>query len=609
MVSYAHDGSGDASRWTWVDHLSRDVRHALRMLRKSPGFSALAILTLAIGVGATTAIFSVVDATLLRPLPYREPDRLMSLFLRMPVQNGAAHEIDMVWSYPKYLALVRSQRVFNELSPRFSDSYPVGSAEGADLVRGESVGASYFRLLGVTPERGRFFSPDEDRPTGGDRVIVLSDAFWRERYAARDGAIGSTLEIGGQPFTIIGVAPPGFAGMSGNARLWPLLTAMRSADQLQQPDSHNFDVVARLAPGVAPSTARNAVTELGQTIDAAYPNSGGHWRAAAYTLDDLRVDPLVGKSVLVLAGAVSLLLLIACVNLASLLLAKGAARRRELAVRLAIGASRGRLVSQLLTESAVLAGAGILIGLVLALLGVRTLASMAPLTAANLSSSRGSLTALSLGGIALDWRSVMFSMIVALGAGLAAGLAPALSAAQTSLADAMRQSAPTESAFSGLRRLTARSCLIIAEIALAVILLVGSGLMIRSLSQLFDTPLGYQPDHLLTARVSLNAARARTEPVGQLWDEVVHRLSAMPGVVSVAVTSCSPVGDHCDGTDITIPGHSGPAHVSYIVVSPNYFATLGAPMLRGRDFISDDARAATWRANRQRQRSTCDLGK
>ncbi|HEY4129527.1 MAG TPA: ABC transporter permease [Gemmatimonadaceae bacterium] len=588
MGSYAHRDDGD-NGWTWLDHLSRDARHALRLLRKSPGFSALAILTLAIGVGATTAIFSVVDATLLRPLPYREPDRLMSLFLRMPVQNDAAREIDMVWSYPKYMALVRGQRVFSELSPRFSDAYPVGSPDGADLVRGESVGADYFDVLGVSPERGRFFSREEDRPTGGDRVVVLSDAFWHERFGASMSAIGGTLDVGGQPFTIIGVAPPGFAGMSGSARIWPLLTAMRSADQLRQVDAHNFEVVARLAPGASVAAAREAMVDLGRTIDATYPNDVGHWRAAGYTLDELRVDPLVGKSVLILAGAVALLLLIACVNVASLLLARGAARRRELAVRMAIGASRRRLISQMLTESAVLAGAGVLIGLVLALLSVRALASMAPLTAANLSSSRGSLTALALGGIALDWRSVLFSTIVALGAGIAAGLAPALSAAKMSLADAMRQNATTDAAFTGLRRITTRGVLIVAEIALAVILLVGSGLMIRSLSQLFDTPLGYQPDHLLTARVTLNAARVRTEPTGQLWDELTRRVGAMPGVVSAAITSCAPVGDHCDGTDISVPGHIGHAHVSYIVVSPNYFATIGAPLLRGRDVAVTDS--------------------
>jgi predicted permease len=236
-----------------------------------------------------------------------------------------------------------------------------------------------------------------------------------------------------------------------------------------------------------------------------------------------------------------------------------------------------------------LAGAGVLAGHVHALHGVRALSAMAPLTAANLATSRGTLTAVSLGGIALDARSLLFSAVVALVAAIGAGLAPALSAARTPLADAMRQGATTQAAFTGVRHVTARAALIVAEIALAVVLLVGSGLMIRSLSRLFDTPLGYNPDRLLTARVTLNAARARNEPVGQLWDEVIRRVSNVPGVVSAAVTSCAPVGDHCDGTDITLAGHAAAAHVSYQVVSPNYFATLGVGVARGRDVERTDA--------------------
>ena len=592
-VGAAQERFHDASRWAWVEHLARDLRHALRMLRKSPGFTALAVLTLATGVGATTAIFSVVDATLLRPLPYENPDRLMELFLRMPVHNGGVREIDMVWSYPKYEMLARSQRAFAELAPRFADAYTIGSSAGDDLVAGESVGARYFELLGVRPERGRFFASTEDRATGGDHVAVISDSYWRQRFGASPSAVGSTLELAGAPYTIIGVAPPGFAGMSGAARVWALLTAVRAPQALRQAGAHNFDVVARLAPGVSTAAARDAMTDAGRAIDAAFPESNGHWGAAAYTLDELRVDPLVGKSVVVLGAAVSLLLLIACVNVASLLLARGAARRREIAVRMAIGASRSRLLRQLLAESVVLSGAGVLAGLAFAVLGVRALAAMAPLTAANLATSRGSLTAVSLGGIALDVRSLAFSAIIAVIAGIGAGLAPALSAAHTPLADAMRLGATAEAAFTGVRHVTARAALIVAEIALAVVLLVGSGLMIRSLSRLFDSPLGYTPDRLLTARVTLDAARARNEPVSQLWDEVIRRVSNVPGVVSAAVTSCAPVGDHCDGTDITLPGHAAAAHISYQVVSPNYFATLGVGLVRGRDVESTDASATS----------------
>ncbi len=299
--------------------------------------------------------------------------------------------------------------------------------------------------------------------------------------------------------------------MSGDARLWALYTATHSPQTLASGNTHQFQVVARLTPGV--------------TLEAA-------------------------------KAAVSLLLLIARVNVASLLLARAAARRRELAVRLAIGASRGRVIRQLLTESAVLAGIGVTVGLLLAAAAVRRLRIMAPLTAANLGSLRGNLTTISLGGIALDARAVGFSVVVSLAAGLGAGLAPALSAARVPLANAMREGSTAPRVFSGLRRLTPRGALVIAEIALAVVLLVGSGLMVRSLGRLFDVQAGYRPDRLLTARVTLNATRARTEPIGRMWDEVIQRVSSIPGVTSVAVGSCAPAGDHCEGTDIALPGRS-----------------------------------------------------
>jgi putative ABC transport system permease protein len=573
-----------------LDELEQDIHFTLRMLRANRAFTAIAVLTFAIGVGATTAIFSVVNATLLRPLPFRQPDQLMSLFLRMPVQYGSG-EIDMVWSYPKYETLLRAQHAFSEVSPHVADAFTLSTPDGSDLVRGESVGARYFHILGVTPIRGRVFNDDEDRTTGGDRTIVISDALWRDRFGMSASVIGSRLEIAGNPYAIIGVAPPGFAGLSGTAQLWALYTATRGVETLKSVGTHQFEIVARLAPGVSVAAAKNAMVAAGRVIDATHPDEGpAHWRAAAYTLAELRVDPLVGKSVLVLAVAVSLLLLIACVNIASLLLARGAARRREISVRLAIGATSGRLVRQLLTESAVMAIIGVVAGLAVAVVGVRALASMAPLTAANLSTVRGNLTAISLGRIALDGPAIAFSVVVAVLAGLGAGLAPAISAGRLPLADAMREAATSTRVFGGVRRLTGRGALVAGEIALAVVLLVGSGLMIRSLSQLFGAQSGYRADHLLTARVALNATRARTEPIGQMWDEVTQRVSSIPGVVSVAVGSCAPVGDHCEGTDLDFPGRTTPAHVSFHVVTPNYFKTLGIPIQRGRDVAPTDRR-------------------
>ena len=522
-------------RTALLEDLRQDIRYTGRMLRSNPGFAAIAILILAVGIGATSAIFSVLNATLLRPLPFREPGRLMSVFLRMPVQYGSG-EIDMTWSYPKYQAFLSAQRTFSDAAIHIVDAFNVSSDDGAERVVGESVSARYFDILGVTPQRGRFFLDGEDRPTGGDHSIVLSDAYWRERYGAAESALGSVIEVNGTRYTIVGVAPPGFAGMSGTARLWPLFTAVRGLSILQSSTSHMLDVVARLTPSATVAAAKADMVNVGRVVNATYPDEGGGtWRAAGYALQELRVDPMVERSVILLAIAVSLLLLIACVNVANLLLARAAARRRELAVRLAIGAGRGRLVRQLLTETATLSAAGVVAGLVLAAFAVRALAAMAPLAAANLSTVRGTLTAISLGRIALDARAAGAAVLAAVFTGLVAGLIPGLVVARLPVADAMRQGAVAAPTFSGLRRLTLRGALVMAEIALAVVLLVTSGLMVRTLGRLFEANVGYRPDGVLTARIGLAPARAASQPIGALWDAVIQRVSTLPGVTSVAV--------------------------------------------------------------------------
>ena len=570
-------------RTAFLEDLRQDIRYARRMLRSNPGFAAIAILILAVGIGATTAIFSVVNATLLRPLPFREPDRLMAVFLRMPVQYGS-REIDMTWSYPKYQAFLSAQRTFSDAAIHIVDAFNVSTDDGAERVLGESVSARYFSILGLTSERGRFFLDSEDRPTGGDRSIVLSDAYWRERYGGDESALGGVIEVNGLRYTIVGVAPPGFAGMSGTARLWPLFTAVRGLSTLQSSTTHQFDVVVRLTTNATVSAAKTDMVNVGRVVNATYPDEGGGtWRAAGYTLQELRVDPMVGRSVVLLAIAVSMLLLIACVNVANLLLARAAARRRELAVRLAIGAGRGRLVRQLLTETAMLSTAGVIAGLVLAAFAVRALAAMAPLAAANLSTVRGTLTAISLGRIALDGRAAGAAVLAAMFTGLVAGLIPGLVVARLPVADAMRQGAVAAPTFSGLHRLTIRGALVMAEIALAVVLLVTSGLMVRTLGHLFDAQVGYRPDGVLTARIGLAPGRATSQPIGALWNAVIERVATLPGVTSVAVGSCAPVGDHCEGTDIRVAGHSDQAHVSFHVVTPGYFATLGIPIVRGRE--------------------------
>ena len=589
------------ARWkavqsTMIANLARtaagDVRLALRSLRFDRAFAGIAVLTLAIGIGATTAIFSVVNAALLRPLPFPDAGRLVSIYLRMPVQYGA-RTIDMVWSYPKYQVFRRVQRSFDDVALHLTEAVTIGSPDGAYPVVGELVSANYLPLLGVHPARGRFFIDSEDNAAGGTRSLVIGDGMWRAQFGADRNILGRVVEVNGNPYRVVGVAPAGFAGMSGAANLWLLYTAVRSQQSLGSNDTHQFEVLARLRPGVSPDAAKRATVDAGRVVDATYPGTeGAPWGAVAYTLRELRVDPAVAQSVLVLGVAVIVLLLIACVNLANLLLARGAARRRELSVRLAIGAAPSRIVRQLLTESLVLAGLGAVGGLVLAAIAVRGLAAAAPVAGGSTATLRSSLTKVALGGIGIDARALGFTIALTLVTGVIVGLLPAIAAARAPLADAMRQGAVATPAFAGLRRLTGRGILVMSEIALAIVLLVASGLTIRTLERLLTAQVGYDPEALLTARISLAAGRALGDSAPQYWTRVLNQLSTLPGVAGVAIGSCAPVGDHCEGTTIHVRGHAEDAAVAFHVVSADYFRTLRVPLIRGRAFDGRDQRRA-----------------
>ena len=572
--------------------LRQDVAYAIRVLRANPAFTIVAVLTLAVGIGANAAIFSVIDAALLRPLPFREPDRLMIVSLRMPVQYGP-RVVDMSWSYPKGRTFRDVQRPFEGASLHLAEALTVGGAEGAERVPGEVIEASYFRILGVGAAHGRVFTDEEDQAAGGAPVMVIGDAYWRRRFSGELGVLGSRVDLNGRPFTVVGVLPPGFRGLSGNADLWTLITGVRPRGVLTGAGVHQFEMIARLRPGVTGGQAKDAVRVAGQLVDERHRDSdGGRWGAAAYTISERRVDPALRRSVVTLGVAVAVVLLIACANIANLLLARGAARHREIAMRLAIGASRGRLVRQLLTESAVLAGAGAVAGLAVAAAGVRVLAVMVPggagAFAGFFGGAQAGLTRVALSGVRLDGSVLLFTLGVTVVTGLVFGLAPAVAASRAPLIDAMRQGHVGAPAFSGLRRLTGRGVLVASEVALAIVLLVTAGLMIKSLGRLFETRIGYDADGLLTARVNLSNSRYSSDSAARLWDEVLTEVGALPGVAAVAMGNCSPIGDNCDGTSIQVAGQVGSSHLGLHMVSPGYFTTLRVPLLRGRVFEPQD---------------------
>jgi predicted permease len=575
----------------------QDLRYALRTLARQPGFTAIAVLTLALGIGANTAIYSVVDATLLRALPFPEPDRLMKITMVAPGAHGDPPRDDVVWSYPKY-------EMFRQIQQAFSDStlYRLNTANltgtnDPEQLHGEFVGASYFPLLGVKAAVGRVFLPEEDVTAQKDMVAVISYGLWERRYGADPAAIGKSIQLDSVPYTIVGVLPAGFQGLSGPADVWLPVHVLSMADDLSQRWSHSWEMIARLKPGVTPEQAKSEVVLLGQRIDEAFrrPNSGA-WGAKARTMEEARLDPAVRKSVLVLFGAVSFVLLIACVNIANLLLARGSTRSREIAIRLAIGANRSRLVRQLLTESLLLAVLGGAAGVALAWAGVHALEWINPANPATAGNAFGrrlpGLTALGLGSIRLDARALLFTFGIALATGILFGLAPAWQGSRAGVADALKSAGAKASGLGGIRILTGKSILVVTEVALALVLLVGAGLMLKSFSRLIATRTGVDPEGVLTVRLNL-PSETKAPGIVSFFSELQERVRALPGVESTGLMNCYALAGGCSSTIIWLrdkpPVTAGtePA-VGVHWASAGYFRTMKIPLLRGRGFTDAD---------------------
>jgi len=576
---------------SFLDGVLQDARFALRTFRRAPTFTAVAVLTLAIGIGANTAIFSAVNALLLRPLAFPHPERLMKLSLTVPAMFGNPARIDGVWSYPKFVVFRDAQHLYSDVALYTDDQNTITGNDEAERIRTEVAGAHYLTALGIQPALGRNFLPEEDLHPDGPRVAILSDELWQRRFNADPQVLGKTIDIDAKPFTIVGVLPRGFRGLTGRADLVTNLMS-HPTEELSEAWSHSFSLVARLAPGVTVAQAMLEVPRLGALVDRAYPHPevhDEHWGAIAQELDATRIDPVVRRSLLVLLAAVGLVLLIACANVANLFLVRASGRQREIAVRLAVGAGRGRLVRQLLTESVLLSLFGGIAGMAVAWWGVKLLDALDPGKALRVQNLTG-IGAVNFSDIHLDAAAVAFAASLAIVTGIVFGLVPALQSTHSSLSGALKEESGSGDGSRGT--LTSRNILATIEIALAVVLLAGSGLMLRSLDRLLRVKPGFDTDNTLTMRFNTPEGYGRDSLPG-FFDEVLERSAALPGATGSALIDCPPLNGRCAITAIRFrdqppvaPGSEPDVGIHW--VTPSWIALMHVPLLRGRNFTRGD---------------------
>jgi putative ABC transport system permease protein len=570
------------------------LAHAWRNLWQRPALTSLAVLMLAIGIGANVAIFSLVNALMLRPLPFSEPERLMFLHLLVPERDAPGVLRPTLWSYPKYLRFREEQHSFQS-SALFAgrESNLTGSGSPARVPL-ELVEHSYFDVLGVSPLLGRTFSARETTAPGSEPLVVLGYGFWMNRFGGDAAVVGRTMGLNGVPHTILGVLPRGFSGMTGTAQLWIPVTTV-PADDLLEPLSHSYRVVARRAGAISVTEAQAEVRILGERIDSYYADSlaSARWGATAVSVDDERIDPLVRRSILLLLAAVVSVMLIVCVNLANLTLVRSLARQREVAIRLALGASRLRIIQQLMTENLLLAAIGTLAGLVVAYGAIQAGAALLPEAGTVLPSGPSiGLTRLGLDRLGLDGATLLFTVLMGVAAAVLFGLGPAWTTSRRDLTTVIKAGS-SGAVPGGTRGFAMRNLLLVCEMALALVLLTAGGLMLASVIRLQRTSLGFDSQSLLTMRLVLPSPQYEPARATQLFERLLTRLEGQSGVDAVAFGSCVPVSDGCNGTLATFPGRppvpsARRPFIGVRWVSPRYFETMKIRLLRGRVFGDRD---------------------
>jgi putative ABC transport system permease protein len=545
----------------------QDIRYAFRSLRHQPVFTLTAVLTLALGIGATTAIFSAVDGVLLRPLPYPEPERLVTIW---------GHHASIgreTASLPDFLDWRRESRSFSGMAARANTQFTLTGAGEPEVVRGALVSASYFRVLGAPIPAGRGFQDAEER-AGAARVAILSDGFWRRQFAGRRDVVGTQITLSGVPYTIVGAGARGLP-VPQDVDVW---TALVTDTTLGRRNDF-LEVVGRLAPGADQAGAQAELTTIARRLEQAYPGSNAGWGVELLGLQE-RIVGEVRPALLLFMGAVGLLLLIACANVANLMLARVATREREVTVRAALGASRRRLIQQLLTESVVLALAGGVLGLGLAVWGVRAIQNL------------GAETLPRLDEIGVNGTALAFALVLSVVTGLLFGVAPAHRLMGYDVREGLAEGGRGAAGHRSAGR--TRAALVLAEVALACMLLVGATLLLTSFVRLQRVDPGFAPGGILTARVTLpRAGYGDSVRQAAFADALLERLRGLPGVASAALATDAPSGDGPPYWALSVAGveQPPPEVVQDAVVfrtTPDYFHTFAIPLLQGRLYQASD---------------------
>ena len=568
----------------WIEALWVDTRFALRMLRKNPGFTAVAVLTLALGIGATTAVFSVVNAILLKPLPYPNPDKIVMLWWKAPISSAQFDADRFPWGKRDFLHFSQSSKAFQSLGAFKSDFFNfAGSGEPVRL-DGLRASAGFFSALGVVPALGRTFTPEEEQ-SGREFEVILSDQLWRDRFGADPVILGRAITLGGASYTVVGVMPRGFA--FPRAEEMPAVLSFPPRIQLWVPldipaaprGPQDLAVIGRLNPGVTREQAAAELRIYGDRMEKDSPGTGAWYNPNVVPLARQVVGDTRRPLLLILA-AVGIVLLIASSNVASLLLTRSLGRKREFTLRSALGAGRRRLIRQLLTESLLLAAIGGVAGIALAEVSLYALKILGPTNIPRLRD------------VSLEPRVFFFAIAITLVAGILFGLAPALASSRENLVESLKESGQRSGA--GAAHSKIRNALLVSEVALALVLVISAVLLVRTFHRMLEADAGFNPTRVLTFQLSLpNAKYKDTDRMAEVYQKALRALQSLPGVQSAGIVSEVPMGGSTDGTVIRVPDHprandKDHPFANYSFASPGYFSAIGTPLLRGRNFLETD---------------------